>query len=166
MLVKTFHHTSLVWPQVPCTVLWLLWSSAALWWSVLQTYAWLEVQGRSCSYDWEQQWSPPSSLLLPRSESPSAGPLEYTGMFVFTGPKSTTFHRKMIIHHLLSSKGQLMRTGLPSRPASCSWILSISMGVVTMTWHIPAQHPANISLTMVSLPLETYTHVDRVSKRK
>lgn len=31
------------------------------------------------------------------------------------------------------------------------------MGVVTMTWHIPAQHPANISLTTVNLPLKTHT---------
>lgn len=44
---------------------------------------------------------------------------------------------------------------LPSLPASCNWILSISMGVVIMTWHIPAQHPANISLSTVNLLLET-----------
>jgi len=44
---------------------------------------------------------------------------------------------------------------LPSLPASCNWILSISIGVVIMTWHIPAQHPANISLNNVNLPLKS-----------
>lgn len=39
---------------------------------------------------------------------------------------------------------------LPSLPASCNWILSISMGVVTMTWHMPAPQPASISLNTVS----------------
>jgi len=34
----------------------------------------------------------------------------------------------------------------PTRPASWSWILSISMGVVTTTWHMPAPQPASISL--------------------
>lgn len=38
----------------------------------------------------------------------------------------------------------------PSLPASCSCILSISMGVVTMTWLIPAPQPANISFNTVS----------------
>lgn len=38
----------------------------------------------------------------------------------------------------------------PSRPASCSWILSISMGVVMTTWHMPAPQPASISLNTVS----------------
>lgn len=42
---------------------------------------------------------------------------------------------------------------LPRRPASCSWIFSISIGVVTMTWHIPAQQPASISLKTVNLEL-------------
>lgn len=32
-----------------------------------------------------------------------------------------------------------------SLPASCSWILSISMGVVTTTWQVPAPHPASTS---------------------
>lgn len=36
------------------------------------------------------------------------------------------------------------------------------MGVVMVTWHIPAQHPANISLTTVSLPLKT----ERLSFKK
>lgn len=39
---------------------------------------------------------------------------------------------------------------LPSLPASCSCIFSISIGVVTMTWHIPAPQPASISLNTVS----------------
>lgn len=38
----------------------------------------------------------------------------------------------------------------PIRPASCSWILSISMGVVTITWQVPAPQPASISLSSVS----------------
>lgn len=33
----------------------------------------------------------------------------------------------------------------PSLPASCSWILSISIGVVTTTWQVPAPHPASTS---------------------
>lgn len=33
----------------------------------------------------------------------------------------------------------------PSLPASCSWIFSISMGVVTTTWQVPAPHPASTS---------------------
>lgn len=39
---------------------------------------------------------------------------------------------------------------VPMRPASCSWILSISMGVVTITWQVPAPQPASISLRSVS----------------
>lgn len=51
----------------------------------------------------------------------------------------------------------------PSLPASCSWIFSISIGVVITTWHMPAPHPANISLNTVSLFLLT----DRIlGKRK
>lgn len=42
------------------------------------------------------------------------------------------------------SKGRII--SLPSLPASCSWIFSISIGVVMMTWHMPAPQPANISL--------------------
>lgn len=52
----------------------------------------------------------------------------------------------------------------PCLPASCSWILSISMGVVITTWHMPAPHPANISLNTVRLFLLTQT--DRYSEHK
>lgn len=38
----------------------------------------------------------------------------------------------------------------PMRPASCSWIFSISMGVVTITWQVPAPQPASISFSSVS----------------
>lgn len=48
---------------------------------------------------------------------------------------------------------------LPSLPASCSCILSISMGVVTMTWHMPAPQPASISLNTVSPFLLRVRHV-------
>lgn len=41
----------------------------------------------------------------------------------------------------------------PMRPASCSWIFSISMGVVTITWQVPAPQPASISLYRVSFCL-------------
>lgn len=47
----------------------------------------------------------------------------------------------------------------PSLPASCSCILSISMGVVTMTWHMPAPQPASISLNTVSPFLLRVRHV-------
>lgn len=43
----------------------------------------------------------------------------------------------------------------PSLPASCSWIFSISIGVVITTWHMPAPHPANISLNTVRFFLLT-----------
>lgn len=33
----------------------------------------------------------------------------------------------------------------PSLPASCNWIFSISIGVVTTTWQVPAPHPASTS---------------------
>lgn len=47
-------------------------------------------------------------------------------------------------------KGQGRKVHVPMRPASCSWILSISMGVVTITWQVPAPQPASISLSSVS----------------
>lgn len=50
----------------------------------------------------------------------------------------------------------------PSLPASCSWIFSISIGVVITTWHMPAPHPANISLNTVRLFLLT----DRCIRQK
>lgn len=40
---------------------------------------------------------------------------------------------------------EMLGTNWPSLPASCSWILSISMGVVTTTWQVPAPQPASTS---------------------
>lgn len=45
----------------------------------------------------------------------------------------------------------------PSRPASCSWIFSISMGVVTTTWQVPAPQPARTS-PQRGRCLETQSH--------
>lgn len=42
----------------------------------------------------------------------------------------------------------------PMRPASWSWIFSISMGVVTITWQVPAPQPASISLNRVNFCLQ------------
>lgn len=50
----------------------------------------------------------------------------------------------------LSLPGAQGDANVPIRPASCSWILSISMGVVTITWQVPAPQPASISLSSVS----------------
>lgn len=52
---------------------------------------------------------------------------------------------------------------LPILPASCSWILSISMGVVTITWHMPAPHPASISLNTVKPFLLTENNESDIS---
>lgn len=64
---------------------------------------------------------------------------------------------------LLRAQGR--KAHIPMRPASCSWILSISMGVVTITWQVPAPQPASISFSSVSgfLPKEKR---DRVHHRR
>lgn len=141
--------TSSVWPQVPCTILQLHWSSVVLWWSVGQMYEWPAVQGRCYRNGWEQHWCPPSSVLSPHLASLSAEPLK--------GTKNNNFSTLDVC--LLNLEGFLIWGGLfsiLSLPASCSWIFSISIGVVMMTWHIPAQHPANISLKTVSPPLKRH----------
>lgn len=68
-----------------------------------------------------------------------------------THPTYTHTHKYTTIKNLESCVSVALV--LPRRPASCSWIFSISIGVVTMTWHIPAQQPASISLKTVNLEL-------------
>ena len=55
---------------------------------------------------------------------------------------------------------------VPSLPASCSWIFSISMGVVMTTWHMPAPQPASISLSTVSPLLPDTIWNESVSEKE
>lgn len=69
---------------------------------------------------------------------------------------SSQLHVESPVAALSPLRAQGRKVHVPIRPASCSWILSISMGVVTITWQVPAPQPASISLRSVSffLPKE------------
>lgn len=58
---------------------------------------------------------------------------------------SLEYNQQNVDTHMIFRKQKDLANNSLSLPASCSWILSISMGVVTTTWQVPAPHPASTS---------------------